>query len=130
MAWTRLSNSALSFFSLVFLRRPRKSSKTPRIFSPCEPFKTQKNTQKTLKKTKESGSKKNTQETKHQGKEGQGAQGNKKYPRILGPGVHLALRVPQPREAYILQKKNPRPVYGTLPTLPQPLSNPPPSQPP
>ena len=37
-------------------------------------------------------------------------QGNKKYPRILGPAVHLALRAPKPREAYILQKphsKNP-----------------------
>ena len=38
------------------------------------------------------------------------AQGNNKYPRILGPAVHLALRVAQPKEAYILQKppsKNP-----------------------
>ena len=32
-------------------------------------------------------------------------QGNKNYPRILGPAVHLALRAPQPREAYILAKK-------------------------
>ena len=32
------------------------------------------------------------------------AQGNKKYPRILGPAVHLELRAPQPREAYILKK--------------------------
>ena len=29
---------------------------------------------------------------------------NKKYLRILAPAVHLALRAPQPREAYILQK--------------------------
>ena len=38
------------------------------------------------------------------------AQGNKEYPRTLGPAVHLALRAPQPRKAYILQKppsKNP-----------------------
>ena len=38
------------------------------------------------------------------------AQGNKKYPRIFGPAVRLALRAPQPREAYMLQKppsKNP-----------------------
>ena len=27
-----------------------------------------------------------------------------KYPRILGPAVHLALRAPQPREAYIFAK--------------------------
>ena len=26
-----------------------------------------------------------------------------KHPRMLGPAVHLALRAPQPREAYILQ---------------------------
>ena len=32
------------------------------------------------------------------------AQGNKKYPRILGPAVHLALTATQPREAYILRK--------------------------
>ena len=32
------------------------------------------------------------------------AQGNKKYPRTIGPSVHVALRVPRPREAYILQK--------------------------
>ena len=31
-------------------------------------------------------------------------QGNKKYPRALAPAVHLALRAPQPREAYILRK--------------------------
>ena len=31
-------------------------------------------------------------------------QGNKKYPRILGPAAHLALRALQPREVYILQK--------------------------
>ena len=31
-------------------------------------------------------------------------QGKKKFPRILAPTVHLALRAPQPREAYILQK--------------------------
>ena len=38
------------------------------------------------------------------------AQGNKKYPRILGPAVHLALRALQPREVYISAKtpfKNP-----------------------
>ena len=37
-------------------------------------------------------------------------QGNKEYPRILAPAVDLALRAPQPREAYILKKppsKNP-----------------------
>ena len=28
------------------------------------------------------------------------AQGKKKYPRILGPAVHLALRAAQPREAH------------------------------
>ena len=33
------------------------------------------------------------------------AQGNKKCPMILGLAVHLALRAPQPREAYTLQKK-------------------------
>ena len=33
------------------------------------------------------------------------AQGNRKYPRILGSAVNLALRAPQPREAHILQKK-------------------------
>ena len=31
-------------------------------------------------------------------------QGNKKYPRTLAPAGHLALRAPQPREAYVLQK--------------------------
>ena len=30
-------------------------------------------------------------------------QGNQKYPRILAPAVHLALRAPHPRQAYILQ---------------------------
>ena len=38
------------------------------------------------------------------------AQGNKKYPGALGPAVHLPLRAPQPREAYIFAKpplKNP-----------------------
>ena len=31
-------------------------------------------------------------------------QGNKKYPRVLGPAAHLALGVPQPREKYIFAK--------------------------
>ena len=38
------------------------------------------------------------------------SQGNKKYPRIFDPAVRLALRAPQPRKAYLLQKppsKNP-----------------------
>ena len=30
-------------------------------------------------------------------------QGNQEYPRILAPAVDLALRAPQPREAYMLQ---------------------------
>ena len=32
------------------------------------------------------------------------APGNKKYPRILGPSVRLALRAPQPRKAHIFAK--------------------------
>ena len=32
------------------------------------------------------------------------AQGNKTYPKILGSAVYLALRAPQPREAYIFAK--------------------------
>ena len=32
------------------------------------------------------------------------SQGNKRYPSILGPTAHLALRAPLPREAYIFAK--------------------------
>ena len=32
------------------------------------------------------------------------AQGNKGYPRMLGPAVHVALRAPQPREACVFAK--------------------------
>ena len=56
----------LSFFSLVFSKIPRKTSKTPRIFSLCEPLKSLENKQKTPQKTKEFRSrKKNTKETKN-----------------------------------------------------------------
>ena len=57
--------TSLSFFSLVFPKIPRKTSKTPRIFSLCEPLKTLENKQKTSKKTKEFRSRKNTKETKN-----------------------------------------------------------------
>ena len=33
------------------------------------------------------------------------AQDSNNYPRVLGPAVHVALRAPQPREAYILLTK-------------------------
>ena len=57
-------NSSLSFFSLVFCKIPRKTSKTPRILLILRTLKTLEIKQKTLKKTKEFRSKKNTKETK------------------------------------------------------------------
>ena len=49
------------------------------------------------------------------------SQGNKKYPRTLGPAVHLALRAPQPTEAYILQNPPPEnPLFLVPERCPQP----------
>ena len=50
-------------------------------------------------------------------------QRDKKYPRILAPAVHLALRAPQPREAYIVQKpRSKNPLFLVLDLVRAPLA--------
>ena len=41
----------------------------------------------------------------------------KKYPKILAPAVHLELRAPQPREAYIMEH------LWCMSSFPEPLSS-------
>ena len=61
---------SLSFFSLAFLKIPRKTSKTPRVFSPCETLKTLENKLKTPKILSKFPASKTPRKQKHQGKEG------------------------------------------------------------